>query len=1452
MAAISLTAAGTPYTQNFNGLSNTAGSTTNNLNNDPQPLPGWFIDEQGLGARDNDQYAVDTGGSTTGDIFSYGSAPGGIPSSERALGELRSGTLFPTIGAQFTNDTGQTLTSLLIGYTGEQWRFGGVHSTVADKLNFQISFNATSLTTGTWVDVDQLDFNAPITAGSAGALDGNAAANRTVLSYELGGLTIASGATFWIRWIDVDASGADDGLAIDDFTLTPIAAPGGETQTVTFNPVSVTHDEGNSGATLYTFTVTRTGGTTGTLDFSGTVGAGTTDAADFTGGVLPTTFSGSIAAGQSSATVTVSVNGDAVIEANESFQLTLTTVSNSDGAVTATIGANASATGNITNDDTPVLSIDNVSMTEGDSGTVTYTFTVSLDRAAPTGGVTFDIATADDSATIADGDYVANALTSQTIAEGLTSYTFDVTVNGDAAVEPDEMFLVNVTNVVNATVGDGQGTGTIVNNDQPPIPVASVGDAAITEGDSGVSYVSFTVSLSFAPTGPVTIDYITADGTAIAGSDYVASSGQISFAAGETSKTVAIPVIGDTRPENSEAFTLTLANPSGATLGDSSGSATIADNDGSAYYSLASGSFAQDWSNTGLITTNDDWSGVPFIVGYLGDIDPASPADVNATTVTGPALGAIDVIANQNTTGSTSGGVAEFQIANPTIGIQGSGTADAPSIVLYMDSTGRNAVRLQANLRDLDGSADNATQQINVQYRTSPTAAWTNVPGAYLTDVTTAGSATQVTALDVVLPAGADNAANLEIRILTANAGGSDEWVGIDDIVVSSQSAGAGLSIADTAAYEGTGGTNAIVFTVTRTGDTSGASTADWTVTPGSGSFGASAGDFAAAQPLTGQVSFAAGEASKTISLDLLTDSDPEADEGFTVTLSNATGATFVDASATGTIVNDDGPPPLVTIADVTQAEGNSGTTVFSFTVTRTGGAGAFTIDYATAPGSASAGSDFVATSGTLSFAAGENSKTIDVTVNGDTEGEFSETFSVQLSNPTGFAVIADTSGTGTIANDDPLYIHQIQGSSYYSPILAAEGKNGFNIASTTVVTIQAVVTAVDADGSRQGFYITEESAQWDSSLLTSEGIFVQTRNDAGVGSDVVTAAPGIQVGDIVTFSAQVMEYQAFQSMPRTVLVNMTGFSINSSGNALPVLVLDAGRPIPNSILTGVTPDYTDSVGNTFDADRYALSFFETVEGMLVTIPDMVVADGFVSTSGGDPIFQAYSRVHADADQINSRGGYTVAGDPPLSPPDTADTDDGTIQGGRHVHDGDTNPDIIELDFSGFANPYPAGQLDKMSMGDGLGDVTGIVEFDFTDRKLFVTNIDSGAYQDTFPAQETTTLGNDDRALTVATFNVENLDPGDGAARFAALAGIIANNMNSPDIVIIEEMQDNNGAAGGTTDASLSWQMLVDALNAAVPGAAYQWVDQEPVNGAEGGEPGGNIRVGFLYDTNRV
>ncbi len=156
--------------------------------------------ESGGGARDNEQYGVDTGGSTTGDTYSYGAAT----STERALGALRSGTLIPIVGACFTNNTGSTISSLDVAYTGEEWRLGTVSRT--DQINFEYSLNATDLVTGTWTGVAALNFVTPDTA-TAGAKNGNAAADRTVIApVSIPALSIANGATFWIRWNDTDAT----------------------------------------------------------------------------------------------------------------------------------------------------------------------------------------------------------------------------------------------------------------------------------------------------------------------------------------------------------------------------------------------------------------------------------------------------------------------------------------------------------------------------------------------------------------------------------------------------------------------------------------------------------------------------------------------------------------------------------------------------------------------------------------------------------------------------------------------------------------------------------------------------------------------------------------------------------------------------------------------------------------------------------------------------------------------------------------------------------------------------------------------------------------------------------------------------------------------------------------------------------------------------------------------
>lgn len=205
--------------------------------------------------------------------------------------------------------------------------------------------------------------------------------------------------------------------------------------------------------------------------------------------------------------------------------------------------------------------------------------------------------------------------------------------------------------------------------------------------------------------------------------------------------------------------------------------------------------YSQNWANTELITANDMWGGVPGVQGYLGDVDPGSPADVDARTVTVENT-TTDVIANQanpNTLGS--GGVAEFDrtpTTDPVVALQGSGTADAPNLVFRADTTARQNLAFSFNARDIDGAADNAVQQVAVQYRVGTAGPYTRADlpatAGYVADATTGPSlATLVTPVNVTLPDATDNQAAVFLRVLTTNATGSDEWVGIDDVSITSE-----------------------------------------------------------------------------------------------------------------------------------------------------------------------------------------------------------------------------------------------------------------------------------------------------------------------------------------------------------------------------------------------------------------------------------------------------------------------------------------------------------------------------------------------------------------------------------------------------------------------------------------------------------------------------------------
>ena len=275
-AQVNITSTTTAYIQNFNTLITSGTSSV---------LPtGWKLLETGTNA--NTTFAAGTGSSTTGETFSFGTGT----ATDRALGGLRSGSLISVIGAQVQNNSTQNVTSITIAYTGEEWRCGTTGR--ADQLDFQYSLNATSLATGIWVDVNTLDFTSPSTTAT-GAKDGNAAANRTAKTATISGLNIANTGMIWIRWNDLDAAGADDGLAIDDVSIKLNAGDVTAPIISTLNPVNTSTNISTSGNLVVTFNENIQKGTAGNIVIKKTADATIVDSTAVTS--INVTISGATA-----------------------------------------------------------------------------------------------------------------------------------------------------------------------------------------------------------------------------------------------------------------------------------------------------------------------------------------------------------------------------------------------------------------------------------------------------------------------------------------------------------------------------------------------------------------------------------------------------------------------------------------------------------------------------------------------------------------------------------------------------------------------------------------------------------------------------------------------------------------------------------------------------------------------------------------------------------------------------------------------------------------------------------------------------------------------------------------------------------------------------------------------------------------------------------------------------
>jgi probable HAF family extracellular repeat protein len=602
-------------------------------------------------------------------------------------------------------------------------------------------------------------------------------------------------------------------------------------------------------------------------------------------------------------------------------------------------------------------------------------------------------------------------------------------------------------------VGNRPSSAYLLTPVPPGTPHVSISGGAVTEGNSGTTNLNFTASLSVPSTDVVTVHYATVDGTATAGSDYVAASGTLSFAPGQTSQTISVTVFGDRIPEvplpagTYEAFSVVLSNATGAFIENGSAGGAILDDEPRIYgcgatvvegnagsstavvrILLLTGAYDQpvtvDYatadgypSNYGIATADSDYvstsGSLTFAPGQtmcevpvtiLSDRTPELLGSINIETLS-------VVLSNPSAIASVGGNGAVFiQDDEPIVSVNSFVSVtegDAPSAVFTVN---------------LSTPYD---QDVTVSYSTSDACDpyfQPNVAEAGSDYIATSGSlvfAAGQTSKTVAVPIIDDQLAEWTEYFFfdLGNAGSNasiDGWnsQGVAQIIDHEPPA---LTVSDASRQEGNTSTTACTFTVSLSYSSTQNVTVNYATANGSALAGS---DYQAA---SGTLTFAPGETSKFVTVQVNGDRTGEANETFLVVLSNPTNATIADGSGEGTIIDDE---PRVSINDVSKKEGNGNgntTTVFTFTVTLSVAYDVpITLSFATADGTAkTSDNDYVASSGTVTFAPGETSKTITVVVKGDRKKEANENFFVDLSDLSGYAVFLDSRGMGMILNDD-------------------------------------------------------------------------------------------------------------------------------------------------------------------------------------------------------------------------------------------------------------------------------------------------------------------------------------------------------------------------------------------------------------------------------------------------
>jgi hypothetical protein len=722
-------------------------------------------------------------------------------------------------------------------------------------------------------------------------------------------------------------------------------------------------------------------------------------------------------------TISVTVNGDTLDEgAAEQFYLNFSSVVNGQLSDTQAVGT-------ITDDDDPpTLTLADTTVAEGDSGDITATFTVTLSAASGL-PITVTYATAGDTAA-QPADYTATAGT-LSFDPGETEKTVTVTVSGDTIDEgASEQFFLNFSDVVNGQLPDTQAVGTITDDDDPP--TLTLADPTVAEGDGGSTTAAFTVTLSNASSSAITVNYATADDTAVQPADYTATSGTLSFAPLETTKTISVTINGDTLDEGAaEQFFLNFSDVVNGQLPDTQAVGTITDDDDPPTLTLADTTVAE--GDSGDITatftvTLSAASGLPITVNYAtADDTAAQPADYTATAGTlsfdpGETEKTITVTVKGDTLDE---GASEQFFLNFSDVVNGQ-LPDTQAVGTITDDDDPPTLIL-ADASVVEGDSGGTTATFTV---TLSAVSGLPITVTYATaDDTAAQPADYITASGILTftPGITHKTITVTVNGEEEDEGASEQFfLNFSDVVngqlPDTQAVGTivdddgppTIILSDTAVNEGDSGSTTATFTVTL----SVASGLPVTVTYATA-------DDTAVQPAdyittSGTLSFDPGITHKTITVTVNGDTAFEGtSEQFFLNFSNQQNSYLANTQAVGTITDNDDPPALI-LADTSIIEGDDGDTTATFTVTLAAAAGLpITVTYATADDTAVHPADYTATAGTLTFNPGETEKTITVTVKGDTLDEgVSKQFFLNFSDVAN-GQLPDSQAVGTIIDDD-------------------------------------------------------------------------------------------------------------------------------------------------------------------------------------------------------------------------------------------------------------------------------------------------------------------------------------------------------------------------------------------------------------------------------------------------